>query len=578
MADSKISALPPAATLTGSELVPVVQAGISVRSTVTAVAALVNAAYTPPGVGAVTRTVSAKLNDSISVKDFGAVGDGVTDDLLAFQNALSSNQLVYVPPTANGYRLSAGITIVPGVTLLSDCFLPGNPVVGTKLIFDLGVAICVTLGGPGASNGTPGFIGMSVTRAAGAIPAGSIGILVQDCYNVILRDLFSTRHARTWRFYSSTAVLGLGAAGSNLHSSVATDVHWEFDGWPEFRCMGGRSGHNGLGDVVNNGYIRIQGGAGTGGAGPNTIAFIGFQFNQSANPAGAWLIFNHPTNPGANALEYRFEGCHIENLNAGITSDASTAQISRLQIIGCTFIMASSPFFSLNAATQPSVWEIADNQIFSSTFTLAPTPQIGPVTINNNMISAPGSITGAANSILTLAGNTWGAGLTIAGTGWGDLVVDGDTFSGGTLTLTATGTMSIHLPNVLFGFTPTIGFGASGGTFNGTYSAQVGRYRILNNEASIEYVVNVATKGSTTGQANIGNLPFVANSALSVAAVHVPYVVNMAGLIGGVKGVVSASTNYIQLLQTSAAGDNTLVNDTNCTGTVQVQGSLRYML
>jgi len=36
--------------------------------------------YQPAGTGAVARTVRDKLREVVSIKDFGAVGDGVADD------------------------------------------------------------------------------------------------------------------------------------------------------------------------------------------------------------------------------------------------------------------------------------------------------------------------------------------------------------------------------------------------------------------------------------------------------------------------------------------------------------------
>jgi hypothetical protein len=75
--------------------------------------------FTQSGSGATARTVDSKLKDTVSVKDFGAVGDGTTDDTAAIQAALDSisttGGTVRVP--AGKYKLTSLILIPAYVTL-----------------------------------------------------------------------------------------------------------------------------------------------------------------------------------------------------------------------------------------------------------------------------------------------------------------------------------------------------------------------------------------------------------------------------------------------------------------------------
>lgn len=68
------------------------------------------------GTGAVVRTAQDKMREWVSVKDFGAVGDGSADDTVAIQAALTAHDHVLFP--AGDYKLSGTISLKSGNVLL----------------------------------------------------------------------------------------------------------------------------------------------------------------------------------------------------------------------------------------------------------------------------------------------------------------------------------------------------------------------------------------------------------------------------------------------------------------------------
>ena len=69
------------------------------------------------GTGAVARSVQSKLREYVSVKDFGAVGDGVTDDTAAIQAAINSGYKTILFPSGN-YSFSTLTVNTSGITLV----------------------------------------------------------------------------------------------------------------------------------------------------------------------------------------------------------------------------------------------------------------------------------------------------------------------------------------------------------------------------------------------------------------------------------------------------------------------------
>ncbi|MEY2643661.1 MAG: hypothetical protein RLZZ611_310 [Cyanobacteriota bacterium] len=137
-------------TLSGSALIlseaPV--SGASIRVLMLGVAGPVQSAatlnFSQAGTGAVTRTVESKLRDVVSVKDFGAVGDGTTDDSAAIQAAIdaASKGVLYFPP--GNYKITSMITITKNGQNDSTQSCLEIQATGAKLVSTVAPALRIT--------------------------------------------------------------------------------------------------------------------------------------------------------------------------------------------------------------------------------------------------------------------------------------------------------------------------------------------------------------------------------------------------------------------------------------------------
>lgn len=111
MTTKQIHELPVASTLSAEDRIIV-----STKSgNLTRQATLASIAARMPGDGAIDRRIATKLADAVSVRDFGAAGDGVADDAPAFAQALAAHRAIHVP--AGSYRLASPVDVRPGSTI-----------------------------------------------------------------------------------------------------------------------------------------------------------------------------------------------------------------------------------------------------------------------------------------------------------------------------------------------------------------------------------------------------------------------------------------------------------------------------
>lgn len=213
--------------------------------------------YDPPFTGSVATNVESKLAQNISVKDFGAVGDGVVDDTSAIQDAINYIVGTTIPGTlifpSGTYKCTDTLTVNVGYV---SC-------IGERAVLDFStiadIAAVEFIGG-NFESGEPynqsdavfsGFkiVGPSTNIAAGlsftqaTVSGGPAHMIVRDCnitnFNngVTFFDnayLITVDHSNIWGCYRGIYVpSGATNAGENVRFVNCTIFNMAAEG---FRC------------------------------------------------------------------------------------------------------------------------------------------------------------------------------------------------------------------------------------------------------------------------------------------------------------------------------------------------------
>lgn len=151
------------------------------------------------GTGAVQRTVESKLQDVVSVKDFGAVGDGDTDDTAAFTNAITSvltstdKSTLYIPKGV--FKVSSlNIQITDSTKTLR---IQGSSRGATKLklttaagSYGIGIAGPVGAVYPNPTDGIWGILIENITFDGTSSSLNRAALNLDRCHGAVIRNCF----------------------------------------------------------------------------------------------------------------------------------------------------------------------------------------------------------------------------------------------------------------------------------------------------------------------------------------------------------------------------------------------------
>ena len=410
-------------------------------------------AYTPPGSGAVPTTVQAKLRESVSVKDFGAVGDGFTNDTIAINTAFAAlnnyeiNSL-YFP--AGTYVVSGALIAITrsGVSLFGD----GKR---QSVITQTSNTNTLTISPPTGASYLLGDITIrDLGFDQGAVTAPTAGVMLtiarmqRGYFDIDIRSVFSGIVIRgsDELFFSDLSISGAYSWTSLMPGSCLLNFAYDYEGgktnseifFDGFNIKGYGLWGGPLylsecikieivdGLFMTNGHVGFSYNSSLYVAAPNiagtytqNVEFtqVYFDGQNSGDPSGSLVLIGGSTTPAVNHI--KFIGCSFKN-HVSNAMNVSLSTLTDLRIIGCEFGHCGG--FGLILINQKEF--IVSGNIFKGLNRNAGS-SVSAIAMYD---SSKGVITG--NQVLP-GQNTHSEGLLINGA-CSDVNVNGNTFEGHT--------------------------------------------------------------------------------------------------------------------------------------------------
>ena len=518
--------------------------------------------YTPAGTGAVSSTVQTKLRESVSVKDFGAVGDGVTDDTAAIQAAITAGagKSVFFP--SGKYKITATLNITLSSTvLIGDSAGSGTNGQSGSSIINYGSGDAVYFYNPAATT-TPltgtlhgcGIQNLTITRVTNV--ATGAGLRLFNTSNFALNNVFVAEHYICYNLVDvhSTQFDNFRAYTGNVFTAVAASALLSIS--PATNYVPPNSIDYGWINYFSN-FILTSNFIST-----NTISVSGGDTASFVNGYCGGALTNHVRIVSdyaavINTLSFNnvyFDGVTpVTGTSTGVSFGANCIVVDA-KFVNCTFGQLDTAITVISGAVVTAL-TVANNEFHYN--------RLGSIYFNS--VLASGNITGnyfygigmtGANSAgvsidnaknIQVVGNSFlnlnnGTNYAVkVGTLVTTLNVSGNLLNGvntdfsnaGTITNFAlAGNASNNATNTLLGatvgnivnanasvldwyqegaFTPTMAFG--GASVGVTYAGRNGQYTRIGNQVTFSVYINLTSKGSSTGNATVTGLPFAIDSA-----------------------------------------------------------------